>query len=129
MTTLPPPVPHPGSRPPDLVFPFAEARAALRAIEGEVDDLTGCARDHEHAAVEVCQGFEGRSRDAFDARLSQALAQLAVRRQQLADDADQLRHLLAEAARRDADRQREQQRWATRLREYEADRARRSEAG
>jgi hypothetical protein len=123
MSGLPttPPVPHPGPRPGDLTFPVAEARAALAAIEDELDDLAGVARDHDAAAVEVCQGFEGRSRVAFETWLGDCLSRLATRRQQLAGDAESLRRWLAEAERLRAQREAQQRAWADRQRAYAAD--------
>jgi hypothetical protein len=117
------PVPPPGPRPADLTLPFAEARAALAAIEDELDDLAGCARDHEAAAVEVCQGFEGRSRAAFEPWLGDVLGGLALRRGQLADDADALRRWLAEAQRLRADRRAQQRAWTERQQAWSVDQA------
>jgi hypothetical protein len=123
-----PPVPHPGPRPGDLTFPVAEARAALAAIEHELDDLAACVGDHDAAAVEVCQGFEGRSRTSFEAGLTDVLSRLAVRRQQLAEDADELRRWLAEAGRLRAQREAQQRAWHERMRAYDADQGARRRA-
>jgi hypothetical protein len=120
------PVPHPGPRPGDLTLPIAEARAALAAIEHLLDDVGACVRLHDAAAAEVGQGFEGRSRTNFESWLVEVLARLASRRQQLADDADELRRWLADAERCHAERAASQRAWHDRLRAHEADqRARR----
>jgi hypothetical protein len=116
-----PPVPHPGPRPGELTLPHAEARAALAAIEDELEDLAGCARDHDTAAAEACRGFEGRSRAAFESGLDDALRRLATRREQLAGDADALRAWLAEAERLRAEREARQRAWADRQRAWAAD--------
>jgi hypothetical protein len=128
MSDLGPPVPPPGPRPADLVFPFAEARAALVAIEAALDDLGGCVRDHEAAADVVCRDFEGRSREGFERGLAGVLGQLAVRRRQLGEDADHLRAVLADAARRRAEREQQQRTWHEHARAHEADRAARRDA-
>lgn len=91
-------VPSPGSRPDDFRFPFAEANAALVAIEDAVAELQAMVAVHEGAVTGAHVDFEGETRTGFDQGFTALLGQVdaGVRRlesqhDQLADDIDEAR--------------------------------------
>jgi hypothetical protein len=115
-------VPHPGPQPPPFEFPFAEARAALDAIEALVDALSRGARAHEQAAALPPRAFEGASRDAHERWSADVLDELRGQRSLLDDDAAHLRHRLLTAHHAQLDRERARAGWRVAHDRYLADR-------
>ncbi|QXC59285.1 hypothetical protein KSP35_12795 [Aquihabitans sp. G128] len=81
----PGPVPMPHSTPPlgppptEPVFPYAEARAAIRAIDALLDDLHRASTQHRHLTGELILGgtFSGTARGRFEDRVIEAGQEVA----------------------------------------------------
>lgn len=94
---------HPGPRPELFEFPFAEATAALDAIEDLVDDLVRLEQRQGDASAAIRVGWEGLTASGFEHHTGVALDRLRGEVRALRHQADQLRADLATArARRDA---------------------------
>lgn len=84
---------HPGPRPEEFDFPFAQAAAALGAIEDAAAALADMVSAHERAVTDVRVNFAGQTRDGFDQGFAQlvdrartAVMALETQRDQLEDD-------------------------------------------
>ncbi len=66
--------PHPGPRPALLEFPFEHAQRAKTEIGEVIKDLRELVRKHEAAVEEVRVGFEGQTRQEFDAFFNASMA-------------------------------------------------------
>jgi hypothetical protein len=122
-------VPHPGPQPPLFEFPFAEARAALDAIESLVAALSSGARAHEQAAALPRRSFDGASRDAHERWLADVLDEVRGQRNLLEDDAAYLRQQLLVAHHAQLDRERARANWRQAHQRYLADRRERELLG
>jgi hypothetical protein len=97
-------VPHAGSRPDDFRFPFAEANAALAAIEDAVAELQAMVAVHEGAVAGARVDFEGETRTSFDQGFTTLLGQVDTGVRRLESQRDQLADDIDEAQRRRQDR-------------------------
>ncbi len=96
-------VPDPGPRPEEFAFPFAEADAALAAIDQAVTELLGMIQVHEQAVGGARVDFEGETRRSFDRGFAELLAQADGGVRRLEDQRDQLEGDIEQAHRlRDA---------------------------
>lgn len=114
-----PTVPHPGARPREVEFPFAEARAVIAAIDAELDDLADCARAHEDGADAALGDAMGQSVGAFWQRLGTRLQDLAKQRAALAAQRDQVAGLISRASALEIERRAQITRWEQRMREHQ----------
>ncbi len=96
-------VPDPGPRPEEFAFPFAEANAALAAIDQAVTELLALIRVHEEAVIGARVDFEGETRRSFDRGFAELLAQVDGGVARLENQRDQLEGDIEQAHRlRDA---------------------------
>lgn len=95
--------PDPGPRPEEFAFPFAEASAALAAIDRAVTELLAMIQVHEEAVDGARVDFEGETRRSFDRGFAELLAQVDGGVRRLEAQRDQLEGDIEEAHRlRDA---------------------------
>jgi Spy/CpxP family protein refolding chaperone len=111
-------VPHPGARPQEIEFPFAAAQAVVAAIDAELDDLAGCARDHEDGAGLALADAVGQSTNAFWQRLGSRLQDLAHRRAELEEQRSQVEALIGRARALEQSRRSEIAAWERRMRDH-----------
>ncbi|MCC5949029.1 MAG: hypothetical protein JJT89_11290 [Nitriliruptoraceae bacterium] len=78
---------HPGRRPPDLVFPFDQARDAQQHAAALASSLEALIDQHRSAANELVVGFEGAPRRDLEVALTEALARLRDHAEALRDQA------------------------------------------
>lgn len=96
-------VSHPGQRPEEFDFPFAEARQLIAAIEGLLDEITGVVAARESAASSAFVGFEGQTRAQLEGLLEQTLQSLRRCRGELGGQITELEEaIVAARARREA---------------------------
>jgi chromosome segregation ATPase len=114
---------HPGARPSEIEFPFAEAQRVLAAIDAELDDLQGCAAEHEQCAESALADARGLSTRAFWSRLGSRISDLARRRQELAEQRAQLEAAVARARSAQEVRDRQIATWQRQMDEYQRARA------
>jgi hypothetical protein len=112
------PAPHPGPRPLEIEFPFAAAHAVIAAIDAELDDLAGCARDHEDGAGLALADAVGQTTNAFWQRMGSRLQDLARRRVELEEQRSQVEALIGRARALEQSRSSEIAAWERRLREH-----------
>ena len=120
---MPPPVPHPGPRPPALQFPFDQARTAAHAADRLAAALERSGATHRTAATSALAPdtpFRGRSADRFRAALTDQLELLGTLRDRLDASVAELDDAGRRA--RDAERERLQQQraWAERMEAHRA---------
>jgi hypothetical protein len=113
-------VTHPGPQPASFEFPFAAARAALRAIEAAMEQLQTLVRRHESAYADAAVDFEGRTRQQFEAALELSLTQMTEHVRALQQQADDLSADLAAAERRQATAEADRRRWRADLERWRA---------
>ncbi|MGH8906227.1 MAG: hypothetical protein ACRD0K_06880 [Egibacteraceae bacterium] len=89
--------PHPGSRPPDFEFPFAEARVAIDELEHAAGQLRSLVDEHRGAADHARVDFAGRTRERFDALFAQHIADVEADVTAFQAQADALRDLVRQA--------------------------------
>ncbi len=86
--------PHPGPRPALFEFPFEQARKTARVMGDVIDDLRELVRKHEAAVEEARVGFEGQTRQEFDAFFNASMgaweAKIALLEAQLAQLEDDI---------------------------------------
>jgi len=89
-----------GPRPEEFTFPFAEARAALVAIDDAVAALRELVDVHERAVAEVRVGFAGQTRVGFDRGFDDLIGRVRASASALEAQRDELEADLATARRR-----------------------------
>lgn len=92
-------IPHPGSKPERLAFPFAAAQEAIAALDAKIAALTSFRDGHGDAAADVRIGFEGAVREAFDQAFDDGMADIDRSLGELHADVDNLERLVARARR------------------------------
>lgn len=106
---------HPGPRPPDLAFPFDEAKAALQAADALSSGLTELIATHRKGVSELLPTFEGQPRRDLETALEEALAVLRDHASSLSDQAHEIRRWIEDASRQIDIRTAEQRRYDDRL--------------
>jgi len=95
--------PHPGARPQEFEYPFAEARRALAALGDFADDVAAVVSLHSDALSAVRVNFSGSAREGFEAGFAEVVGAAEQLRTSLLADRDLLEAEIAEARRlRDA---------------------------
>jgi uncharacterized protein YukE len=95
--------PHPGARPLQFQFPFAEAEDALAAIADAIAELQSMVSVHDSAVVSARVNFEGQTRDGFDQGFEQLMAETDSGIQLLENQRSDLEDDIQTAHRRQAD--------------------------
>jgi hypothetical protein len=81
---------HPGPQPALFAFPFAEAERARRAAEDAAEEIAHLVRVHEAAFAPAVEGFEGRTREQFQALLEASLEGCRAHLRALRDQAERV---------------------------------------
>lgn len=90
-------VPHLGSRPAELRFPFVEANALLWGLGEAGGDLAGFAHGQGEAAAQARVGFEGSARGRFDAAVDNLACIVQLLLRLLHEDAGEVERLILRA--------------------------------
>lgn len=98
--TAPTVPPHPGPRPADFEFPFAEARAAIEALDACAERLVETVGTHRDAAAHARVDFEGDTRQEFDRTLQDTTEDLDRVVQRLREQAGDLEETVTLAEQR-----------------------------
>ena len=112
-------VPHPGPQPTPFEFPFAQARAAVDAIEALAEELERTVRRHSDAAEVATRDFHGTTADAFAELLAATLEALGDDVRLLRTHADLLDQDTAVARQRRDDSLEARRRWHLQRRAWE----------
>lgn len=90
-------VAHPGSRPSEFDFPFAQARRLIGAIDALVSELSTAIQRREQLVGAVLPTWRGSSRERFEAEVGAELDQLRQVRSQLESQLGELEDAVATA--------------------------------
>jgi hypothetical protein len=110
--------PDPGPRPAGFEFPFAAAARALAAIDELTARWRSVARAHAQAAEVATVGFEGRTRELFDAELGVALGDCVQAVRTLEAQRERIQALVAEGHHRQEAAEADLDAWQRRQRQF-----------